>query len=136
MLRGLQGKPLNAADLKRVMAQRSRENEAHRKYREVRERLLRPRSVAIGQVEDHLPSPRRSQMANTTRFKGHEIEPLCRELEDAAGWTVACNVIIHHVANVTVQLYQSNTVKSTQEEAEEAALRLGMRALHHSPMRR
>jgi hypothetical protein len=40
MLRGLEGKPLNAADLKSVMAQRSRENEAHRKYMEVRERLL------------------------------------------------------------------------------------------------
>jgi hypothetical protein len=79
---------------------------------------LRQRSVAIGQVEDHLRLHRQSQMANTTRFKGHEIEPLCRELANGTGWTVACNVIIHHGANVTVQLYQSNTVKPTQKEAE------------------
>jgi DNA-binding ferritin-like protein len=40
MLRNLKDKPLSATELKRLMVQRSRENEAHRKYMEIRERLL------------------------------------------------------------------------------------------------
>jgi hypothetical protein len=40
MLRNLESKPQGATELKRIMVQRSRENEAHRKYMVIRERLL------------------------------------------------------------------------------------------------
>jgi hypothetical protein len=40
MLRNFKDKPPSATELKSIMMQRSRENEAHRKYMEIRERLL------------------------------------------------------------------------------------------------
>jgi hypothetical protein len=40
MLRNFKDKPPSATQLRSIMVQRSRENEAHRKYMEIRERLL------------------------------------------------------------------------------------------------
>lgn len=40
MLRNFKDKPFSATELKSIMVQRSRENEAHRKYMDIRERLL------------------------------------------------------------------------------------------------
>jgi hypothetical protein len=40
MLRRSEGEPLNADDLRKIMHQRSVENEAHRRYMELRERLF------------------------------------------------------------------------------------------------
>lgn len=40
MLRMSKGEPLSPDDLRKVMHQRSLENEAHRRYMEVRERLF------------------------------------------------------------------------------------------------
>jgi hypothetical protein len=40
MLRMSEGEPLSADDLRKIMHQRSLENEAHRQYMEVRERLF------------------------------------------------------------------------------------------------
>jgi hypothetical protein len=40
MLSMCKGEPLNFSDLRMAMAQRSKENEVHRRYMEVRERLF------------------------------------------------------------------------------------------------
>jgi hypothetical protein len=49
MLRISKGEPLNAVDLRKVMHQRSLENEAHQQYMEVRERLFEVAQRGYGQ---------------------------------------------------------------------------------------
>lgn len=50
MLRMSTGEPLSADDLRKIMHQRSLENEAHRRYMEVRERLFEVAQRGYGKL--------------------------------------------------------------------------------------
>ncbi len=71
-------------------------------------------------------------MNESIHYKGQEIEPRCGELADGSGWMVGCNIIIHHGDATTAQGYDSDLVKPTIEEAEDAAIQLGMRTIDRS----
>jgi hypothetical protein len=77
-----------------------------------------------------------SQTPAPINYKGHVIEPVCRELEDKTGWTVGCNIVIHHGGETRVQSYDSDLVKPSLKQAEQAAIQLGMSAIDRSPILR
>ncbi len=71
-------------------------------------------------------------MREPVYYKDREIEPMCRELADQAGWTVACNIITHRGDRTDVQGYDSEIVEPSLEEAQKAAIQLGMSAIDRS----
>ena len=75
-------------------------------------------------------------MAWPISYNGYEIEPVCRELADNTGWTVGCNIVIHDGGETRVQAHDSDLVKPSLKQAEQAAIQLGMKVIDRSPIQR